>query len=95
MSRRRGARQNFELQPVFPQPFQQGLLHSIIQDHRAPLPKNRTSHSACGTFGEISIHTTNRDTSVEFYRKLGYAIIGVVPDANGRGRPDIYMSKRL
>jgi aminoglycoside 6'-N-acetyltransferase I len=30
-----------------------------------------------------------------FYQKLGYVITGVMPDANGRGRPDIYMSKRL
>ena len=28
-----------------------------------------------------------------FYRKLGYVVTGVVPDANGRGLPDIYMSK--
>lgn len=30
-----------------------------------------------------------------FYRKLGYVVTGVMPDANGRGRPDIYMSKPL
>ena len=30
-----------------------------------------------------------------FYRALGYVVTGVVPDANGRGRPDIYMSKAL
>ena len=28
-----------------------------------------------------------------FYRKLGYVVTGVMPDANGRGRPDIFMSK--
>jgi aminoglycoside 6'-N-acetyltransferase I len=28
-----------------------------------------------------------------FYRKLGYVVTGVMPDANGIGRPDIFMSK--
>jgi aminoglycoside 6'-N-acetyltransferase I len=31
----------------------------------------------------------------EFYQKLGYVITGVVPDANGRGKPDILMAKRV
>jgi aminoglycoside 6'-N-acetyltransferase I len=31
----------------------------------------------------------------EFYQKCGYSIIGVVPDANGRGKPDIIMAKRV
>lgn len=31
----------------------------------------------------------------EFYQKLGYVITGVVPDANGRGKPDILMAKRM
>lgn len=31
----------------------------------------------------------------EFYQKLGYAIVGVMPDANGIGKPDIYMAKRV
>ena len=30
-----------------------------------------------------------------FYRKLGYTVTGVMPDANGPGRPDIFMSKSL
>jgi aminoglycoside 6'-N-acetyltransferase I len=30
-----------------------------------------------------------------FYRKVGYTITGVVPDANGIGKPDILMSKRV
>jgi aminoglycoside 6'-N-acetyltransferase I len=31
----------------------------------------------------------------EFYLKLGYVITGIVPDANGRGKPDILMAKRV
>lgn len=31
----------------------------------------------------------------EFYQKLGYVIVGVVPDANGIGKPDILMAKSV
>jgi len=31
----------------------------------------------------------------EFYRRLGFVIVGVVPDANGWGKPDIFMAKRV
>lgn len=31
----------------------------------------------------------------EFYQKLGYVITGVVIDANGVGKPDILMSKKV
>jgi aminoglycoside 6'-N-acetyltransferase I len=31
----------------------------------------------------------------EFYQKQGFQIVGVLPDVNGLGKPDIYMAKRL
>jgi aminoglycoside 6'-N-acetyltransferase I len=31
----------------------------------------------------------------EFYQKQGYKIVGLVPDANGPGKPDILMAKRV
>lgn len=31
----------------------------------------------------------------EFYQKQGYTIVGVIPDANGLGQPDILMAKRI
>jgi len=31
----------------------------------------------------------------EFYQKPGYAIVGVMPDANGLGKPDILMAKSV
>lgn len=31
----------------------------------------------------------------EFYEKIGYKIVGVIPDANGYGKPDIFMAKRI
>ena len=31
----------------------------------------------------------------EFYQKLGFVIAGVMPDANGRGKPDIFLTKQV
>lgn len=31
----------------------------------------------------------------EFYQKVGFTVVGVLPDVNGIGRPDIFMAKRV
>jgi len=31
----------------------------------------------------------------EFYTKLGFSLSGVMPDANGPGKPDIFLAKRI
>jgi aminoglycoside 6'-N-acetyltransferase I len=36
-----------------------------------------------------------RDHPYEFYEKCGYMIVGVVPNANGKNKPDIWMWKGL
>ena len=32
---------------------------------------------------------------LEFYREVGFVVVGVLPDANGFGKPDIFMAKRV
>lgn len=31
----------------------------------------------------------------KFYQHLGFEVVGLLPDANGPGKPDIYMAKRV
>ncbi len=30
-----------------------------------------------------------------FYRKVGFSVVGLLPDVNGPGKPDIFMAKRI
>lgn len=36
-----------------------------------------------------------QDHPFMFYKKLGFEVVGVVPDASGLGKPDILMAKRV
>ena len=45
--------------------------------------------------GHIARIRNLRGHPYEFYQKCGFVIAGVVPDANGPGKPDILMAKRI
>jgi len=59
----------------------------------------KTSLSGCDlydhTFERIKEIKNLHRHPYEFYQKLGYQIVGVIPDANGFGKPDIWMAKRV
>ena len=42
-----------------------------------------------------AIEPTARGHALTFYRRHGYEIVGLLPDVNGPGRPDIHLAKRL
>ncbi len=47
------------------------------------------------TWEQLSKIKNNGRHPFSFYEKLGFKIVGVVPDANGYGKPDIMMAKRV
>jgi aminoglycoside 6'-N-acetyltransferase I len=59
-----------------------------------------TSLSGVNLYRELprhlaELHDLGRGHPFGFYLKVGFVITGVMPDANGPGRPDIFMSKSL
>ena len=57
-----------------------------------------TTLSGVDLYPDVLSHLANvenlRGHPYEFYLGLGFSIIGAMPDANGRGKPDIFMAKR-
>jgi aminoglycoside 6'-N-acetyltransferase I len=60
---------------------------------------DQTSLSGVDLFDEmyekIKAIENHKNHPYSFYVKCGYQITGLMPDANGLGRPDIIMSKRI
>jgi aminoglycoside 6'-N-acetyltransferase I len=48
-----------------------------------------------GVLGNLAQIENLKDHPFGFYLAVGYEVVGVVPDANGFGRPDIMMAKRI
>ena len=60
---------------------------------------NRTTLSEVDLYPDPLAHLARirnlRGHPYEFYRKVGFVLVGVMPDANGWGKPDICMAKRI
>lgn len=59
---------------------------------------NQTNVSNQNLYSELPSFIKNfysKDHPVNFYMKLGFVIIGIIPDANGIGKPDILMAKQV
>ncbi|MBS1812648.1 MAG: GNAT family N-acetyltransferase [Acidobacteria bacterium] len=60
---------------------------------------NRTSLSNVDLYPNVWEHVANienhKNHPYAFYQKMGFVIVGVIPDANGPGKPDIFMAKRI
>lgn len=58
---------------------------------------NMTSLGGVDLYPNVLEHLRNirnlRGHPYEFYQKCGFVIVGVLPDANGPGKPDIFMAK--
>lgn len=61
--------------------------------------KGETSLSNCDLYKDLGEKINSAinfgQHPMTFYQKCGYSIIGVVPDANGEGKPDILMGKYI
>ena len=60
---------------------------------------NLTTLSGIDLYPDVWEHISKirnlRGHPYEFYQSVGFAIVGVLPDANGWGKPDILMAKRI
>ncbi len=61
-------------------------------------PTPRTSAGGIDLWPDPLLHAAGLEPGPHpagFYRRVGFTVIGLLPDANGPGKPDIFMAKRL
>lgn len=58
-----------------------------------------TTASGVDVFDDLASHIRNLAVTTQhplaFYRKLGFTVVGLLPDVNGPGKPDILLAKRV
>jgi aminoglycoside 6'-N-acetyltransferase I len=58
-----------------------------------------TSVVGVDLYPDVALHltevTAQRPHPLGFYLRLGFTVVGFMPDANGPGMPDIYLAKRI
>ncbi|MCE2396237.1 GNAT family N-acetyltransferase [Candidatus Poribacteria bacterium] len=98
----------WEIHPLVVQPSRQGggIGRQLVRDFEAIVRERGGLTIWVGTDDETSM-TTLAGVDLypnvlghlarinEFYQKLGFVIAGAMPDANGRGKPDIFLAKRV
>jgi aminoglycoside 6'-N-acetyltransferase I len=65
-------------------------------DDDQPVPG--TSAGGVELFPDVLSHEVNLrviDHPAGFYKRLGFEVVGLIPDANGPGKPDILLAKRV
>ena len=61
-------------------------------------PEGETSLANVDLYDDLPRHIRDFDPGTHqtaFYLKMGFKVVGVMPDANGPGKPDIFLAKRL
>jgi aminoglycoside 6'-N-acetyltransferase I len=58
-----------------------------------------TSAFGVDVFADIGFHIRTLEAKpphpIGFYRRMGFVVIGLMPDVNGPGKPDILLAKRI
>jgi aminoglycoside 6'-N-acetyltransferase I len=65
-------------------------------DDDGPVPG--TSAGGVDLFPGVASHAANLvvvDHAAGFYRRLGFEVVGLIPDANGPGKPEVLLAKRI
>lgn len=68
------------------------MLGSDDEDHMTSLGGVDVYPDVLGTLAAIQ---DRKGHPFGFYQRCGFSLIGIIPDANGRGKPDILMGKRI